>query len=230
MHPFVYILLLVLFFYLGWRFLHDQKIAKTRRLLFFDDCLPLFEDYKITQTLSGYPELTGSYNKKTVRLELIVDTTAFRKLPSLWLVVSLNSPLQLKGTIDYLVRPDNTEFYSPAWLLPLSLPVPETWLQHAILRAEGVDSELWVDRVRQMIPLLFEDTHMKELTMGHNGVRLVCQAKEASRASYTTMRYVNFDQSRLDAGFVRNLIEWSVRIHSELEQAGVVHEDQYKYA
>ena len=217
MHPFVLLLLVLLFIYLAWRFVKDQNTSKRERESLFDDCLDLFEAYKVRKTPSGYPELVGRYKSVPFRLELIFDAAAFRKLPSLWLIVNLEAPLQTEGIVDYLVRPDNTEFYSPGWLLPMSLPIPESWPQHAILRTDTPDLASWLEHLVG-VQQLFENSRMKELSFGRSGVRLVNQVKEANRATYTTMRYVKFDMSVMERESVRELLERAISFHMALDR------------
>src|SRR5262249_14879782 len=114
----------------------DRARTKAVRGSYFDDCRSLFADCRVSQSGSDFPILDGSYEGHRIRLEPVVDHMGVRKLPSLWLKVSVLGALPLDGTIDFLARPQNTEFYSPSERLPLTLRIPTGWPQHALLRTD----------------------------------------------------------------------------------------------
>jgi hypothetical protein len=78
----------------------------------------------VEQNGIDFPLLEGIYEGHRVRLEPVIDHMAVRKLPSLWVKTTLFGELPIGGTIDFLVRPQNTEFYSPSDQLPLTLKIP----------------------------------------------------------------------------------------------------------
>jgi hypothetical protein len=170
----------------------DRSLSRRRRAAFFADCLHLFKTYRVVQDDIAYPVLTGTYKGHDVRLEPIVDHMAWRKLPVLWLKVSVLKPIPYQGVLDFLMRPLGIEFYSPTGHLDHRLKLPETWPQDAVLYT---DDEEAIPPLELLAPTiaLFADTDLKELVVTPKGVRLVCQVGQASRPHYAVFREIKFD-------------------------------------
>lgn len=99
---------------LGFIYWRDRNALKERRLKLFEACLALFDNYQLTRDAVNFPVLTGSYGGFEVRIEPLADHVVFRKIPSLWLLVTVKHALPVEGTFDLLARAQNVEFYSPA--------------------------------------------------------------------------------------------------------------------
>ena len=74
---------------------------------------PLFAGGSITQQGADYPVLRGRYQGYDIELRPMVEGLAMRKLPSLWLQVTVYAAIPFSGGLDYLARPLGVEFYSP---------------------------------------------------------------------------------------------------------------------
>ena len=92
--------------------LYMRDSARERRLRggWFADVLPLLNSYRVVQQGKGWPILTGRYKGAEVRLEPVLDDMAWRKLPSLWLKVTVLSPNPARGTLGLLARARGGEF------------------------------------------------------------------------------------------------------------------------
>ena len=87
----------------------DRARTKAARAAYFDDCSSLFEDCRIVQEGTDFPILEGRHRGRLFRLEPVVDHMAVRKLPSLWVKVSLietddEGRRQLRFLIEGLLR------------------------------------------------------------------------------------------------------------------------------
>src|SRR5262245_11879384 len=174
--------------------LHRSERGRIRRArgVYFDDCASLLDEPRLSQDDIDFPALDGRYRGHRVRLQPVVDHVVFRKIPSLWLLVTVFGELPGIATLDLLVRPQNAEFYSPSSTLPVSLKLPRGWPTHAMLKTDGDgDRFLPVDALTPHMRI-FEDTKMKELVVTAQGVRLVYQASEADRAHYIVLRHAKF--------------------------------------
>ena len=191
----------------------DRSRTKLARAAYFDDCRSLFEDCRIVQEGTDFPVLDGRHRGHRFRLEPIVDHMAVRKLPSLWLRVSLIDDLPVPGVVDFLARPQNTEFYSPSASLPVSLRIPPEWPQHAALRTDLEDRSLAVALLAPHIHI-FSDPRAKELLVAPRGVRLVYQASQGERAYYMVLRQPEFGEPRLPAALARQLLEQAIAVYS----------------
>ena len=167
----------------------------------------------MSQSGSDFPILDGTHEGHRIRLEPVVDHMAVRKLPSLWLKVSVLGALPLEGTIDFLARPQNTEFYSPSERLPLTLRIPTGWPQHALLRTDIADRSAPVEFLTPHMPM-FDDPKTKELVVTPRGVRIVYQAGQGERAYYMVLRQPEFGAARLPIALARRLLEQAIAVYN----------------
>jgi hypothetical protein len=184
---------------------------RRQRAQFFGSCLELFQRYRVVQDDLAYPVLSGAYRDREVRLEPVVDHLAWRKLPVLWLKISVLEPNPHGAVLDFLMRPLGTEFYSPSGHLDYHLRIPESWPQDAILCSDGPTSSVLPERVTPHMAL-FDNPKMKELVVTPKGVRLVDQVCQASRPQYLVFREIRFDVDRLDAHTLQPLLEAAIAI------------------
>ncbi len=183
------------------------------RAAYFDDCRSLFDDCRVTLQDTDFPVLEGRYDGHRFRLEPIVDHMAVRKLPTLWLKVSLLGDLPMAGVVDFLARPQNTEFYSPSASLPTSVRLPAGWPQHATLRTDGDDPSLAIDLLAPHMHI-FDDPKAKELLITQRGVRIVYQASQGQRAYYLVLRQPQFGEPRLPLSLARQLLGQAIAVYN----------------
>lgn len=163
----------------------------------FADCLAAIEHPVTKQDDVNFPILTGEYKGYSVRLEPVFDQMTFRKLPSLWMSVTIYRPIPVDGTLDYLVRPQNTEFYSPWSRLPYDLNIPHGWPAHAVLRSD-VEAPVPLELISPFIGIFQDDPKVKELLITKSGVRFVYQIDESQRSHYLVLRQPLFESLRVD--------------------------------
>jgi len=200
-----------------WRFQRDHvRRVRRERGAMFDAVVPLLDEPQLEQQGIDYPSLEGRYRGYDVRLRPLDDHLGYRKLPSLWLVVTVKRNLPVEGVFDFIVRPENLEFYSPSGRLAHSLPVPPGWPQHAWLRS---DHPAGMPPVERMAPYIadFEDRRLKELVVSSRGVRFVYQAHQADRRRYRIVRSVMFEDVRVDPALARRLLDRAIQIGDDLE-------------
>ena len=80
----------------------------------FDLCTPLMAEPKLVARHGDFPLLTGQFQSHQFALEAFPDTIGYRKIPSLWMQVTLATKLPVNGTVDILARAQNIEFFSPS--------------------------------------------------------------------------------------------------------------------
>ncbi len=203
---------------LGYQHLSHRRRVKRRRGAAFDACLSRFEQYQITQDDVDFPELRGRYQGYEIVLKLVADNIGYRKIPSLWLLATVKSPVPYKGILDFLVRPQNIEFFSPYIRLEHDLPIPVGWPTHALLRSDDPDQAPPLHLLDDAVAL-FDEAKMKELLISPRGVRLVCQVDQAKRSEYLVLRSLDFENSSLDPELVCMLLDNIILIHSQLNSA-----------
>lgn len=206
---------------LMWHFhrKHRRETGQRRRAM-FDEVLPLLENTQLRQEGIGFPTLDGFYHGHFVRIEPIEEHVGFRKVPSMWLRVSMLQKLPYRGVLDFLVRPENIEFYSPISRLPHQLDVPPGWPQPAWLRSDDPGNMPPLDVVGRHLDF-FEDRRAKELLITGRGVRLVYQALQAERTYYLVLRGVTFKSLEIPRQEVQMLLDRALAIADDLKTENV---------
>jgi hypothetical protein len=193
----------------------NRVAVRSRRAALFTGVYHLFSAYRVTQRGVDYPVLTGEYRGRSFHIDAIIDTLTFRKLPVLWLRVSLLAPLPKVSRLDILVRSQNVEFYSPANDLPHAMPRLPGWPPDAVVRT---------DDPQRAPDLTIVDRHMsvfgrpatKELLVTPKGVRLVHMLDQARRAEYLVLRQSEFSNTPVDQETLRDLMDRTIALHEDL--------------
>lgn len=200
--------------YVYWR---DREIVRRQRAVMFNAVMPHLEGPRLEQDEVGFPVLCGRYRGHECKIEPIADHVGYRKLPSLWLLVTVKVRIPYAGIFDFLARPENIEFYSPAHSLSCRLAIPASWPQYAMLCS---------DRPQAMPPVqvmashmhLFEDERVKELLVTPRGVRIVYLANQGRRSHYLVLRSVTFEDLTISADMVRGMLDAALAVHHDLSE------------
>lgn len=203
---------------LWWMLRRDKQQVISQRARTFDHVLQLFDAPRISQDDVDFPVLEARYKGWQVKIEPIADHVNVRKIPCLWLLVTVLGRVPFRGSLDFLVRPQNTEFYSPAAKLPERLEVPAGWPQHAILQT---DDPAAMPPLARLTPhmALFEDPRMKEMVITPRGVRLVYQLDQATRSSYMVLRQMVFEDFKPTPELTTTLLDAAIAIIEDLRAA-----------
>jgi len=175
----------------------------------------------VTQDGPDYPLLSGRYRDHEVRLQPLVDNMAWRKVPVLWLKVTVLKPNSYQAILDFLVRPGGVEVYSPSDELHYHLPLPGGWPEQALLCTDDPSSTPPLELLTPHMGL-FADVYMKELVVTSRGVRLMRMIWQAKRLHYAVLREVKFDEIYLDPIIAKTLLDSAAAIADALSHAGSV--------
>jgi hypothetical protein len=198
----------------------DVRRERERRAALFEDCMKLFGKCRVTQDGMHFPVLEGHYRGVPIKLEPVLDDMGVRKVPSLWLKATVLAPNSNRGVLDFIVRPQGIEFYSPSNDLPVRLSIPADWPQHALLCTDRRGTQPPLDRLTPHMSA-FDDPRMKELLITPRGVRLVYQAAQAERGEYLVLRQARFAVTRIDPALVRFLLDRALAIATALDALSV---------
>jgi hypothetical protein len=204
--------------FLGLQHWRQRAATRASRRSVYDDCQALFEAPQIDEHGAQFPSLTGQYQGKRIRLDALIDSASVRKVPSVWLQLNVVEALPIGATLDLLVRPLNTEFFSPSAELPLRLDVPSGWPEHAIIKADREDAVRLLPQLDTRVRELFADVKCKELLITPKGVRLVYQLAQAERADYLVLRAMVFDNLRVASTLCADLLDKLMAIHADLQR------------
>lgn len=153
-----------------------------------------------------FPVVTGRLRDgRHVKLEVIADNLITRRLPQLWLRVTLREASTLRPTIGALARPTGGEYYSlvhdmPHWMAPPNIGAP------ILLRGDGTASPMQADHVLRHFGDLFSDPTVKEAVISPKGVRIIRQAAQGDRAAHLFLRQSRFPISAIPAGDIKRAI------------------------
>src|SRR5690242_664356 len=87
---------------LAWIYRRDKRRADRERQVLFDDARGLLRDAEIERTPRDYPKLRGRYRDHDVSIDAVIDTIAVRKLPSVWLRVTVLAEIPFTGVCDVM--------------------------------------------------------------------------------------------------------------------------------
>lgn len=185
---------------------------------FFARVTPLLQDARYEgEDHAGYPQLVGRYKGLGVRIHPVIDTLAIRKLPSIWLLVSIAEPLPLSATFDLMIRPAGPTTFSNFDHLPVTLEgLPDLPL-HALVRTDDPQHVLPYHVVAPHLSV-FHDPWAKELLITPKGCRLVWQLAEADRVRYGVFRQADFGDVTLEPDLVRDLLDRLIALRKSILQ------------
>lgn len=193
----------------------SRRSLKQHRAGLFAASCGILETYRITQAGIEYPEMQATYRGHAFHVDAVVDTLTFRKLPVLWLRVSLLAPLPGVATFDILVRSQNVEFYSPSAELPHRLEPGPGWPADAMVRTDN-QGRLPEFAVLDRHIGMFQEPRTKELLITPKGVRIVRMLDQAKRAEYLVMRQAEFENAQVTAELLRDLMDRTIALYQDL--------------
>jgi hypothetical protein len=184
---------------------HRGALDQRKRLL--DDAATLFEGCSVITGPDGFPSLEGSLpDGRRVRIELIADTLVFRRLPQLWLKLTLFEKHECRRPrIGALSRPTGAEFYSlvhelPRWIAP---PPSEASI---LMRGDDAVEARHIERAGAAFVSLLKDPAVKEALITPRGVRLIRQASQGDRGNHLILRQVRFPLERISPDLIREAL------------------------
>jgi hypothetical protein len=201
------------------QYLHDQRSIKHAKAHLFDEVLGLLDGAKLKQEGKDFPQVSGVFLGYEVKLSLIEDTVAVRKIPPLWLLITIQGKTAIQGSFDLIVRPSNNEFYSPAWQWNGNLQVPSHWPQHSVIKYQ--DNLVDVAKIDALVPQLFRDERAKELLITPSVLRITYMAKQAERGEYLIMRNSVFSGEAISVEVVEKVLKQAIEIRQLLEKDAV---------
>ena len=197
----------------------DRVRLRNQRAQFFNRCLDLFQSYHITQEGPLFPEATARYRGYEVRLAPLIDDMAWRRVPVLWLRVTVLRSNRHKGILDLLMRPGRVEVFSPSDELHHHLTIPEGWPEQALLCTDDPGGLAPLECITPHLAL-FADPFMKELVVAERGVRVVRMIAQSSRLHYTVFREVRFKGDvHLDPTIAASMLDTAISIAEAVSDA-----------
>ncbi|MCL5975529.1 MAG: hypothetical protein M1270_06875 [Gammaproteobacteria bacterium] len=210
----IFTLLVVFSISLWWIYKqHHLQVIQSRANLLngFAKIMEVSETYFNT---AGYASLQGVFNQTPLSLRIEVDNLTARKIPVMWLHIKLHNTSATNGSLDILVRPQNTEVYSPSWQWSQPIKPLAGWPQHARYMSRDVAPDL--QAIDTDVRTLFADEKVKELLITPDAVRLTYMIRQADRGNYLLLRSVQFDDEPIDSDQVAALTRQLQRLQQKL--------------
>lgn len=202
--------------YLLHRYRRERERRRRDYERFFDRAKPVLADARIEDTGAvGYPRLSGRYRGLPVQVLPVVDTLATRRLPALWLLVTLQDALPLKARFDLMMRPAGPTTFSNFDHLPFTVERPAGFPEHAVLKTDDPAQLLPAEVVAPHLDV-FQDGRAKELLVTPNGLRLVWLLGEADRLRYGVFREADFGAAGLGPELLGSLLDRLVTIRQSI--------------
>lgn len=172
----------------------------------FDRLLPLLDGATITtDPASGTERLTGRIHGRRVDIRTITDTLALRKLPSLWLMITLPGDTGQPGDLDLMMRPAGFASFSNFDRLPDTLRPLAGFPEDALIKTSDPSQAPSPEHLRPLLKA-FVAARGKEILVTPKGVRMVIQLSEAERARYGVFRQASFQTAPIAPDLVLPLI------------------------
>lgn len=182
------------FLWRRWRMGIEERATKRARLLEELPGLARIESKVILP--SGFPRLEITVDGSRLILHPILDSLQMRKLPVLWLAITMLEKLPLRGKLDLMMRPSGSEVFSGFHELAQAIAPPPGFPEHCQLRGDGLEGLPPEELIaRHLKP--FADGRAKELLITPEGIRMVWLLAEAERANYLLFRDAEFEMESL---------------------------------
>jgi hypothetical protein len=202
--------------YLLARYRRVREIRRREPERFFRRARAVLADARLEDTGAiGYPRLAGRYGGLAVQVLPVIDTLAIRRLPALWLLVTLQDALPLKARFDLMMRPAGPTTFSNFDLLPFTVERPAGFPEQAVLRTDDPAHLLSPQAIAPHLDI-FQGGRAKELLITPNGVRLVWLLAEANRARYGVLREADFGGPDLEPELLSGLLDRLVAIRQSV--------------
>lgn len=205
---------------LGWRLVYvfrrkqRQKAASAEFL--FADVLRIVEEPVFEQIGAvEFPRMSGTYLGFPIQIYPLVDTLATRRLPALWLMVTLQDKLPVKALFDMMMRPAGPTTFSNFDHLPHTLDHQEGFPEHAVIRTDNAEDVLHASLIAPHLEPFF-GPRAKELLITQNGLRIVWLLAEAERARYGVLRQAEFGEVQIESLLVRDILDRLIAIRKDI--------------
>ena len=186
----------------------------------FSEVSNLFEKFTIYPAASaGSIRLDGQFKNHWFQLQTIVDTLPVRKLPSLWLLVTLPVSVKVDAKLDMMMRPAGPTTFSNFDFLPHTIYTNSDFPSLAVLRSDYQSGYANIDIVKRHLNF-FENPRAKELLITPQGLRLVVQLAEAERAHYGVFREARFNYGSVNLNLIEVMMNSLLALKVDLENDG----------
>jgi hypothetical protein len=165
---------------------------------------------------TGFARLSGRYQGALFDLQVVPDTLTYRKLPALWLLVTLAEPTPARATLDVMLRPRGVEPFSNFRDLAVQIATPSGFPEDCAIRSDAPEAAPPAELVLKHLLSLDADL-LKELVISPTGLRLVWLAEEADRTRYLAFRDSEMGKAPLAPALLEPLLAALLALRDDLK-------------
>lgn len=203
---------------LAWTTIKANRARSLARAGYFSQIESLFDSATTRTQPTGFPRMTGHLGTHAFDVQVVIDSLTFRKLPALWVMLSLPEPVPVNATLDIMVRPTGQEPFSHFATLPQSLPALNGLPEGSAIRSDDA-ANLPGAAVLEPHLSVFADPMVKELVVAPKGIRLVILAEEADRGRFLIYRDAEMGSKPLHPARLSPLIDAILALRKTLIEA-----------
>lgn len=208
--------LLAALLYRNWRGVERKRQAMPEQVL--GSLRAVIDNAEISHgEAAGVYRLAGSYLGRPVAIKVVTDLLMLRKLPSLWLMVTLPGEVAVPGTLDVMWRPAGQSSFSNFDFLPLTFPAPAGFPEGAVIRGDDAAMARYIETLAGNTRLLALPG-IKEILVTPKGIRLVTLLAEGERARYGVYRQAEFGDACASGHAVREHLDFMIKLKADLSQ------------
>ncbi|NBQ39627.1 MAG: hypothetical protein EBU34_07550 [Alphaproteobacteria bacterium] len=198
----------------------SSQARSRRRVSYFSRCHRLFESPSSTLDPTGFERLSGFHKGYLFDVRVLPDTLSYRKLPTLWLIVTLQAPVRVESTLDVMMRPTGVETFSNFGTLATQLALPENFPPYSALRTDREDGILPTGLIAPLVAKLDPD-YLKEIIISPAGLRIVWLAEEARRSAYLLFRDSELGREPLPFEGLHDLLGHLLTLKADLDSTAL---------
>lgn len=192
-----------------------KRRAESTEFLFADVLGTIKDPVFERRGADEFPRLSGTYGGFPVQIYPLVDTLSVRRLPALWLMVTLQGSLPVKAHFDLMMRPAGATTFSNFDYLPYTVKLHGGFPEHAIVRTDNISEVLPASLIKPHLEPFF-GPRAKELLITENGLRIVWLLAEAERARYGVLRQAEFGEVQIESQLARNILDRLITIRKDI--------------
>lgn len=204
--------------WLAWTTFLAHKARQSARAGFFRAVEPLFDSVTTRIEPTGFARMAARQGDLAFDLQAIPDSLTFRKLPALWVMLTLPAPMPVQSTLDIMARPAGNEPFSHFARLSQSLPCPANLPDGTGLRSDDAAGVPPLDLIAPHLAV-FTNPRVKELVISPKGLRLVILADEAERGRFLIFRDAEVGKTPLSPARLTPLIATLTALRNTLIEA-----------
>ena len=199
-----------------WQSARSSTVRARQRAGYLADCLPLFANPIQAVAETGFARVSGTFRGQIFDIQLVPDSLSFRKLPCLWLLVTLPEPLAQQGTFDVLLRANGLETFSRLSSLPDQIAAPAGFPDDCTIRTDAPGRMPEPEMIGQYLTGL-DRARLKELVVAPTGLRLVWLVEEADRGRYLLFRDAEMGATPLSPELLQDLMDGLCEVWAEFQ-------------